>query len=114
ISDRPFQAGWGNDTGQPNIGDYNQAVAQGGELFAVFATTESKGFADGQPSSGNYTTPDVTFKRVSSGPRASLRLGSVSFAESGGNGKIDAGETVKLTIPLENYVTNVLSAGTLS
>ena len=36
---RPFKAGWGNDTGQPNLGDYNQAVAQHGELFAAFAVT---------------------------------------------------------------------------
>jgi hypothetical protein len=46
LSDRPFLAGYGNDTGQPNLGDYNQAVAQNGELFAVFAATTPVGFTD--------------------------------------------------------------------
>ncbi len=64
LSDDNFHAGWGNDTGQPNLGDYNQAVAQGGELFAVWAGTHLVGFADGQPSL-SMTTPDVIFKRTS-------------------------------------------------
>ena len=53
LSERTFHAGWGNDTGQPNLGDYNQAVAQGGELFASFAFTFRPvgGFVDGQPTS---------------------------------------------------------------
>jgi hypothetical protein len=59
-----FKAGWGNDTGQPNLGDYNQAVAQGGEFFAVWAGTTLPGFTDGQPS-GSMSTPDVFFKRLS-------------------------------------------------
>jgi len=33
LTDANFKAGWGNDTGQPNLGDYNQAVAQGGEFL---------------------------------------------------------------------------------
>ena len=37
LTDRPFHAGYGNDTGEPNLGDYNEAVAQGSELFAVWA-----------------------------------------------------------------------------
>ena len=43
---RPFHAGHGNDTGQPNLGDYNQAVAQRGELFATYAVacTAASGF----------------------------------------------------------------------
>jgi len=65
LSDVDFKAGWGNDTGQPNLGDYNQAVAQNGDLFAVWAQTELPGFTDGQPSTG-MNTPDVTFKRLSS------------------------------------------------
>ena len=68
LSDDNFHAGWGNDTGQPNLGDYNQAVAQGGELFATWAGTHLVGFADGQPSL-NMTTPDVIFKRTM-GPTA--------------------------------------------
>ncbi len=38
----PFHAGWGNDTGQPNLGDYNQAVSQHGELFAAYAMTRRR------------------------------------------------------------------------
>jgi len=64
LTDDNFKAGWGNDTGQPNLGDYNQAVAQGGEFFAVWAGTTLPGFTDGQPS-GNMTTPDIFFKRLS-------------------------------------------------
>ena len=47
----PFNAGWGNDTGQPNLGDYNQAVSQRGELFAAYAMASRPpgGFVDGQP-----------------------------------------------------------------
>ena len=51
LTKRPFHAGWGNDTGQPNLGDYNQAVAQHGELFAAYAVASRPpgGFVDGQP-----------------------------------------------------------------
>ena len=65
LSDVNFQAGWGNDTGQPNLGDYNQAVAKDGELFAVWAQSKLVGFTDGQPDL-SMTTPDVYFKRFSS------------------------------------------------
>lgn len=64
LTDSNFKAGWGNDTGQPNLGDYNQAIAQGGEFFAVWAGTTLPGFTDGQPS-GSMNTPDVFFKRLS-------------------------------------------------
>jgi hypothetical protein len=138
LTDRPFHAGWGNDTGQPNLGDYNQAVAQGGELFAAFGGTSRPplGFADGQPSA-SMTTPDAFFRRVPSaghhgggdrpgrkshdegqgGNGASrptngipVSLGAVTFTESGGNGNIDPGDVVNLQLPLFNYVTNPLSA----
>ncbi len=109
VSDRPFHAGYGNDTGQPNIGDYNQAVAQGGELFVVWAgTPNSVSFTDGQPST-SFSVPDVYFKRTSSS-KAALRLGAVSFVDGNGNGFIDAGEQISLKLPLENYVTNPLNA----
>ncbi|MBV9269122.1 MAG: exo-alpha-sialidase [Acidobacteriaceae bacterium] len=58
LSNRTFKAGWGNDTSQPNLGDYNQAVAQHGTLYAAFAITQQKGFTDGQPSA-SMNTPDV-------------------------------------------------------
>ena len=109
LTDRPFKAGWGNDTGQPNLGDYNQAVAQGGELFAVWGGTELKGFADQQPS-GSFSTPDWYFKRSPS-VKVSVDLGSVSFVDGNGNGSIDPGEQVNLKMPLRNYATNPLHAG---
>jgi hypothetical protein len=131
LTDRPFHAGWGNDTGQPNLGDYNEAVAQGGELFASFAVASRPplGFADGQPSA-SMTVPEVAFRRVPQAPnpgqgsgdhppanaasRATnsvpLSLGAVAFAESGGNGNLDPGDTVSLSLPLYNYDTNPLSA----
>ena len=116
VTDRPFHAGWGNDTFQPNLGDYNQAVAQDGDLFVVYAaaTRPPGGFADGQPTSTSLTVPDVTFARVSTEDHkfkaTTLDLGAVTFTESGGNGFIDPGDTVSLTLPVRNYVTNPLNA----
>jgi uncharacterized repeat protein (TIGR01451 family) len=108
LSDRPFKAGWGNDTGQPNLGDYNQGTAQNGELFAAWAGTELLPFTSGLPSE-RMETPDVVFRRV---PASRLKvtlnsdfLGAVAI-DSGGNGFIDAGERVRLKLPLLNYVTN--------
>src|SRR5882672_4471952 len=50
LTDRPFHAAYGNDTGQPNIGDYNQAVAQNGELFATWSGNPPLVlFTNGQP-----------------------------------------------------------------
>src|SRR6266404_6256277 len=100
LTDRSFHAGWGNDTGQPNLGDYNQAVAQNGELFAVFAVASRPpaGFVDGQPTSASFTVPDVVFKRISgknreSGPSTLDPVG-LTFTDSGGNGFIDPNQTV--------------------
>jgi hypothetical protein len=130
LTDRPFHAGWGNDTGQPNLGDYSEAVAQGGELFAAYALASRPplGFVDGQPDSGSMTVPDVSFRRVPQNhpgvaddvhpvhpasrqiPTAPLHIVSVAASDSGGNGFVDAGETVNLQVTLRNYVTNSLSA----
>ncbi len=118
LSMRPFKAGWGNDTGQPNLGDYNQAVAQHGELFAAFAITARppRGFVDGQPTSASLTVPDIDFRRISqfrftdvNSLPLSIDVNSVRFTDSGGNGRIDPGETVRLRLPLENYTLNALS-----
>lgn len=107
LINRPFRAGLGNDTGQPNLGDYNQAVAQNGELFATFAATNNVLFTDGLPS-GSMTVPDVFFQRT---PEASYKVpirpgGAVTITDSGGNGVIDPGEQVRLRGPLQHYVTN--------
>jgi hypothetical protein len=119
LTDRPFHAGYGNDTGQPNIGDYNQAVAQANTLSAVWAGTPPLvGFTDGQPQT-RMTVPDMYFKRVAAGAtRISASLGQVSFTDTGGslggNGSIDPGEQVSFTLPLTNYVTNLISASALA
>ena len=126
LTDRPFHAGWGNDTGQPNLGDYNQAVAQNGELFAEFAVAfrPPLGFVDGQPTSASMTTPDTAFRRVaeddnnnSGGAYASrpintipVSLSGVATTDSGGNGFIGPNETVTVKITLFNDDTNPLSA----
>ncbi len=115
LSMRPFRAGWGNDTGQPNLGDYNQAVSQHGELFAAFAVTARppRGYVDGQPTSASMTVPDIDFRRISqfrftdvNSLPLSINVNAVSFTDSGGNGRIDPGETVRLRLPLENYTLN--------
>jgi hypothetical protein len=117
---RPFNAGWGNDTSQPNLGDYNQAVAQGGELFAAFAqnTPPPLGFIDGQPDT-SLTVPDVAFRRYqpagglengNSIKPTTLHLQDVAFTDSGGNGHLDPGETAHFRLTLRNYVTNPLNA----
>jgi hypothetical protein len=134
LSRRPFRAGWGNDTGQPNLGDYNQAISQNGELFAAWAeaTRPPLGFTDGQPTT-SMTVPDVAFRRLQlddsqhdgrheggsegvengAGHRentATLDLQRVTFVDSGANGRLDAGETAQFRFSLRNYVTNPLNA----
>jgi hypothetical protein len=129
LTARPFHAGHGNDTGQPNLGDYNQAVARHNELFAAYAATRPVGFADGQPGL-RFTVPDVVF---SHNPRhaISLRLTSTRVSTWDGRSSLgndqDAieqqraleeegdfrrvGAILKLVkMPLVNYVTNPISA----
>jgi hypothetical protein len=123
LTSRPFQAGWGNDTGQPNLGDYNQAVAQWGELFSAYAITSRPplGFADGQPSS-SLTVPDISFRRVPqlgiglnpasrAIPTVPVSLAGVAITDSNHSGFVDPNETVNVKLTLSNYVTNPLSAG---
>lgn len=114
VSERPFHGGYGNDLGQPNLGDYIGATAQGDVLYAAWGGAPPLvGFADGQPGA-QFTVPDVYVRAVSDFdvPIAALRLGDVSFTDSGGNGAIDDGETVSLQIPLTNPVTNGAIFGT--
>jgi hypothetical protein len=115
---RPFHAGYGNDTSQPNLGDYNAGVAQNGTFYVAFPVVPNVPFFnDGQPTSaigyptflGNAfsggTAAAPGFAKATAA-KAALDLGTVTFTESGGNGFIDAGDQVRLTIPLRNYVTN--------
>ncbi len=105
VTDRPFHAGYGNDTGQPNIGDYNQARSFLGSWMLTYAfSPQVIGFQNGQPSA-SMTFPDVNFKRMSSFPIA-LRLGTIAANDSSGDGFIDPGETVGLLIPAQSYANN--------
>ena len=94
----PFRAGHNNDTGQPNLGDYNQGVSQGGKFYAAYALANRPelGFADGQPDT-TLTGIDATVRRVGvpehQADYASLNIGQVTVTDSGGNGFIDPGET---------------------
>jgi len=111
ISSRPFHAGHGNDSSQPNLGDYNQAVAQSGGLTAAWAVTRQIGLTDGLPASTSFTVPDVEVTSVLEGLTfAPLSLGDPRFVETGGDGIIDSDDRVELTLPLRNFVTNPLSA----
>jgi hypothetical protein len=111
LSDRPFHAGWGNDTSQPNLGDYNQSVAQRGKYYPVFALASRPpgGFVDGQPDL-SLTVPDPKVQVLPAADHrfraAPLDWQGESFFDSGRNGHIDPGELVLLWIDLRNYVTN--------
>ncbi len=114
---KPFHAGHNNDTGQPNLGDYNQAVSQRGTLYAAFALANRPelGFADGQPDT-TLTGIDATVRRLGLFEHlayASVNVGAVTFSDSGGNGFINPGETADITVPLYNYVTNPLNKGNI-
>jgi hypothetical protein len=118
---RPFHAGYGNDTSQPNLGDYNGGATRNGAFYVAFTNVPNVvNFNDGQPSSfigyptflGNTlpggTAPAPGFAKVT-GAKAALDLGPTSFSDSGGNGFLDSGESASFVIPLHNYVTNPVS-----
>jgi hypothetical protein len=109
VSPRPFHAGYGNDSGQPNLGDYIGAVARGGNLFAAYATTPNiANYSDGQapsPDGISFPYPNVTVKKAATA-QVPLSLGAVTFTDSGANGFIDPGETVRMQFPLRSYATN--------
>lgn len=111
LTTRPFHAGHGNDTGQPNLGDYNQAVARGGKLWAAYALAGRPpfGFVDGQPDT-RLTVPDAEV-RIVTGLEHLLKHATVSLGqvEAQVSGSPDPGETVQLQLPLFNYVTNPLN-----
>ncbi len=109
LSDRPFHAGYGNDTGQPNLGDYNAGVAQGGTLYSTFAYCPNVVlFPDGQPA-GTFPALDAFFKKTSETPaRAGLEIRNP--LPSGVTMVSKSGFTAEVTIPLTNITTNPLDA----
>jgi hypothetical protein len=107
---RPFHAGYGNDTSQPNLGDYIGATTFNGALYAVWAATPRLvPFTDGQPDPfGFFTVPDFYINKVTAA-QASLALGTVTLTDSGGNGFVDAGDQVAMKVPLRNFLTNAIA-----
>ena len=103
--DRPFHAGYGNDTSQPNLGDYIGSDALLGAFHVAFAgTPKIVPYTDGQPSAA-LTTPEVRYKKLTVAAPA-LDIGTITIVDSGGNGLIDAGDLVRMLVPLTNFVTN--------
>ena len=107
MNPRPFRGGFGNDTGQPNLGDYNGVVARGGNAWGVWGGTPPLVlFQDGLPA-GSMTVPDLYYAKTTAALPA-LNLGTVIATDTTGNnnGYIDPGEQIHLKLPLVNYVTN--------
>lgn len=121
LSSRTFHAGWGNDTSQPNLGDYNQAVVnRNGDLLAAYAVTRPVGFRDGEPTSPLMSVPEPTVSNASvfqQVPITPVDLRKASAVEvngfSDGNGFLDAGERALVSLEIRNYVTNPMSARTI-
>lgn len=121
LNDRTLHAGYGNDTSQPNLGDYMQGVAFNGVFHSLWATTDKKPqFFDGQPTSASLFGPDAAYDaRPASANVLAVRALSPSITETAcnvnTNTRIDSGETIRLSIPLENYTSNLNnSAATIS
>lgn len=106
VSDRPFRAGFGNDTGQPNLGDYNQSVGLDGKQYFSFAMTPPAiSYTSGVPS-GSMEWPE-SIVRVLDGSKLPVRLRDVVFNDFNANGNIDPDERVDLSIELTAYASAV-------
>jgi len=111
---RSFHAGYGNDTSQPNMGDYLMHVARNGTMHVVAAATSMQPRFDegGPPSPAALLTPDSYYDRLSESTNvAALRIDPVALTEVGctpgnANGNLDPGETADLIIPLRSYTAN--------
>ena len=114
VSDRPWRAGFGNDSSEPNMGDYNQNVAEGGHVHTLWGGTSVQPlFTECKnPFIAVMCTPDTYYdKRLESQQIVQLRVlpESESFVEVGcttPNTFFDPREQANFTVPLKNYVTN--------
>ncbi len=105
LTARPFHAGYGNDTSEPNLGDYIGSVSLNGTLHAVWAGTPNRvSFTDGQPDPA-MTVPMMFFRKFSGAATPAVDVGAVSAKNTP--------DGVALTVPLRNPVTNALNASTL-
>jgi hypothetical protein len=97
LTGQPFHADYGQDTGQPNIGDYNQCASRAGTQLASFAST-------GGPS--HLTTAPDTYLARNDGTQgqAALRLLDVELVDLGcvTDGRLVAGEIGELRLRLYN------------
>ncbi len=99
----PFHAEYGQDTGQPNLGDYSQCASQvvGGirRLYASYARTDG----------ADYQTafPDAFVAVNDAGASASMRLTGTSISDIGctPDSVLVAGEAGDLTLTLANACT---------
>jgi hypothetical protein len=118
LFDRSFHAGHGNDTSQPNLGDYLQAVADDGVLHTLAASTGPEPrFDEGQPSSFDLIGPDAHYdRREAAVETAPLRIAELGWDETlcagGSNGSLDPGESASLSVTVENYVANETAGAT--
>ncbi|HEU4382488.1 MAG TPA: hypothetical protein VFR85_03205, partial [Anaeromyxobacteraceae bacterium] len=111
LMDRPFHAGYGNDTSQPNLGDYNGAIAFGGRLYAAFgATAVTPRFDEGLPALQMISPDTYLDRREESAVVLPLRdVGRVvaeTTCSAPCNGFLDPGDTFTIAVNVENYVTN--------
>ncbi|MBP2680553.1 MAG: glycosyl hydrolase, repeat-containing protein, partial [Candidatus Krumholzibacteriota bacterium] len=107
VTDKPFHAEYGNSTSQPNMGDYNQCVSDGGSVYTSFAKT-------GEASYLTYAPDTYVDAHVATPADAPVRFSSVAFTETGctsGDGYIQAGETVDMTVTIQQY-SNCVAAVT--
>jgi hypothetical protein len=101
----PFHAEYGQDTGQPNIGDYNQCFSQQDLLLASYARTEEPDY---------QTTAPNTYVAVNDGTSAAagLYLQDLSVNDLGctSDGHLVAGEIGDVTFLLRSQEDVPLSS----
>ena len=100
LTDRSFHAEHGNTSTSANLGEYIQAVFEGGALYTAFAKTDMP--------MGSTFAPDTYFDTATplAGEWAPIRVSTVTFNETGcnaGNGQLEPGEVGELTVFLQNF-----------
>jgi hypothetical protein len=108
LTSRPFHAEYGQDTGQPNLGDYSQCASQmvGGtrRLYASYARTDGASY--------NTSWPDAYVAVNDAGPpQVSVLLTGTAVVDTGCNvdGFLTANELGDITLTLQNRCTGTLT-----
>jgi hypothetical protein len=107
VTQKPFHNEVGNNYGAPHQGDYNHSVSLGGTHYAAFAW-------NGEPDPLGPGVDAMVSISTTPGPVSTLRVrpGSVSFVDfncSADDGLLVAGESARLTIPLENFGSGAMT-----